>query len=110
MLTLNRWRQTYDRLVDRYIALSRFEAARLIAGGLPAEKICIKPNFVTKNVLSTAGKDNYAIYVGRLSADKGLRTLLQAWRQLPDLPLKVIGSGPLEQETARDRALSCRSD
>jgi glycosyltransferase involved in cell wall biosynthesis len=98
MLTLNRWRQTYNRLVDRYLALSRFQAARLIAGGLPPQKIRIKPNFVTDDVPPTARKDNYAVYVGRLSADKGLRTLLQAWRQLPNLPLKIIGSGPLEQE------------
>lgn len=98
MLAWNRWRQTYDRLVDRYIALSRFEAGRLVAGGLPEEKICIKPNFVPGDLASTKEKGDYAIYVGRLSADKGVRTLLTAWRKLPDLPLKIVGSGPLEQE------------
>lgn len=98
MLAWNRLKGTYNNLIDRYIALTHFQADRLIAGGLPAGKIRIKPNFIPGNVPFIAEKDHYAVYVGHLSAYKGVRTLLQAWREIPDLPLKVIGSGPLEEE------------
>jgi len=46
MLARNRRRGTYRHLVDRYIALTRFAAGRLAAGGLPAERITVKPNFL----------------------------------------------------------------
>jgi glycosyltransferase involved in cell wall biosynthesis len=90
-------------LVDTYIALTRFQAERLIAGGLPAEKFRIKPNFVPdvapSDVVPFAAREpRYALYVGHLSAHKGVRTLLKAWRQLLNLPLKVVGSGPLLEE------------
>ncbi len=43
-------------------------------------------------------KRSYFIYFGRLSHEKGLRTLIEAFRHMPDLPLKIVGTGPEEQE------------
>ena len=109
MLSYNRFRQSYNKLVDRYIALTQFSAGRLKEGGLPSEKIVIKPNFIPSAPQAGKGDGNYVIYVGRLSEEKGLRTLLSAWRQLDNIQLKIVGDGPLREEletNARDLNLN----
>ena len=68
---------------------------KFIEGGLAAEKMVVKPNFVSPDPGRRAGSGGYALYVGRLSAEKGVMTLLQAWQQLPGIPLKAVGDGPL---------------
>lgn len=98
MLTSNRRRGTYRRLVNRYIALTRFAADRLIAGGLPADRVEVKANFISAPPASGGDIQNYAVYVGRLGEEKGVRTLLRAWQDLTEIPLKVIGDGPLRSE------------
>ncbi len=95
MLTSNRWRGSYQTLVSRYIALTHFAAAKLAQGGLPAERIAVKPNFLADVPEPGDGKGGYAVFVGRLSEEKGVHTLLDAWRDLRDVPLKILGDGPL---------------
>lgn len=99
MLARNRWHDTYRRLVDCYIALTRFAAERLAEGGLPADKITVKPNFLEAPDPRPGGREPYAIFVGRLSGEKGVRTLIRAWRNVRALPLKILGDGPLRAET-----------
>jgi glycosyltransferase involved in cell wall biosynthesis len=98
MLMRNRWHGTYQTLVNRYIALTEFAANRLIAGGLPTDRISIKPNFAPDLSEPGPGDGGYVVYVGRLSAEKGLLTLLSAWKLLPNIQLKILGDGPLRQE------------
>ncbi len=98
MIERNRRNGAFTRLVDCYIALSRFSAGRLIAGGLPAHKIEIKPNFIAEVPGSNDAKEHFAIYVGRLKNEKGVRTLLKAWRDVHHLPLKIFGDGELRDE------------
>ena len=98
MLMRNRWHGTYQTLVNRYIALTKFAASRLIAGGLPKDRISIKPNFAPGVSAPGPGDGRYAVYVGRLSAEKGLRTLISAWKLIPEIPLKILGDGPLREE------------
>jgi len=98
MLTRNRWHGSYRRLVDRYIALTQFAADRLAMGGLPAEKIVVKPNFLEAARAGGEEREEYAIFVGRLSEEKGVRTMLRAWRAVHSLPLKIVGDGPLRAE------------
>jgi glycosyltransferase involved in cell wall biosynthesis len=87
---------TWRNAVDAYIALSEFSRRKLIEGGLPADKIAVKPNFVYPDPCAGAGEGGYAIYVGRLSAEKGLDALLRAWRSISEaVPLKIVGVGPL---------------
>lgn len=62
MLTRNRWNKTYQTLVNRYIALTRFSANRLVAGGLPADRMMIHPSPPERG----DGGD-YVAYIGRLS-------------------------------------------
>ena len=96
MLTMHRAIGTWRNAVDTYIALTKFGRRKLVEGGLPADKIAVKPNFAFPDPGPGSGNDGYAIYVGRLSAEKGVKTLLKAWRHLGDvLPLKLIGDGPL---------------
>jgi glycosyltransferase involved in cell wall biosynthesis len=81
---------------DFYVALSQFSREKLIANGIPAEKLCVKPNFVHPDPGERRSAGNYAIYAGRLSDEKGLDTLLAAWQQLQcDIPLMIVGDGPL---------------
>lgn len=94
-ITSNRWRSTYRRNVDCYVALTRFAAGKLIAGGLPADRFVVKPNFLPDPPAAGRGEGGYAIFVGRLSEEKGVATLLEAWKQLPEWPLRVVGDGPL---------------
>ena len=98
MLASNRARGNYQHLVDRYIALTEFGKSRFVAGGLPENRITIKPNFLPNPPSPGTGKGNYAVYVGRLSAEKGIRTLVKAWRQVKELSLIVVGDGMLMEE------------
>lgn len=98
MLARNRARAVYRTLVDRYIALTKFAAGRFVAGGLPTGRIEVKPNFLPDAPPLGRGDGEYAVYVGRLSEEKGLRTLLDAWRALERFPLKIVGEGPLRHE------------
>ncbi len=95
MLTAHRTAGTWQRMVDVYIALSEFARKKYIEGGLPAERIVVKPNFVRDDPGPGSGGGGYALYVGRLSEEKGIRLLAQAWDRLPDIPLLVAGDGPL---------------
>lgn len=87
---------TWDRKVTRYIALNNFCKSKFVAGGLPADKIDVKPNFVEQDVLPVWEGRHGGLYVGRLSVEKGVQTLMQAMGLLPSPDLKVIGTGPLE--------------
>lgn len=98
MLARNRWRGSYATLVNRYIALTRFAAARLIAGGLPAERMEIKPNFLSNAPSVGNGGGGYAVYAGRLSAEKGVVTLVKAWKRSDGFVLVIMGDGPLRQQ------------
>lgn len=99
MLFVHRLLKTYSRRVDLYIALTDFAKNKFIEGGLPAEKIVVKPNFIESTSETTEVVEHYALFVGRLSPEKGIRTLLQAWETVGDrLPLKIVGDGPLHQD------------
>jgi len=96
MLTVHRRLGTWQRCVDRYIAMTEFARAKFIAGGLPAEKIAVKPNFCPVDPGIGRGAGGYALFVGRLSAEKGVETLMAAWSRLGGrVPLMIVGDGPL---------------
>jgi glycosyltransferase involved in cell wall biosynthesis len=88
---------SWQNCVDYYFTLTEFARQKFIAAGWPAEKIAVKPNFVYPDPRPGTGAGGYAVFVGRLSPEKGVSTLLDAWRQLPEaMPLKIIGQGPEE--------------
>jgi glycosyltransferase involved in cell wall biosynthesis len=101
MLSVHRALHTWTNMVDAYIALTEFARQKFIQGGLPAEKIVVKPNFVYSDPSQGNGQGGYALFVGRLSPEKGLETLLKAWEKIgKQLPLKIVGDGPLADMVA----------
>ncbi|MBZ5637053.1 MAG: glycosyltransferase [Acidobacteriia bacterium] len=97
MLGVNRAAGTYQRQVDVYIALSEFARRKFIAGGLPQDRIVVKPNFVAPDPGPGQGQGGYALFAGRLSEEKGIGALTRGWHVLGDIPLKVAGDGPLRE-------------
>jgi glycosyltransferase involved in cell wall biosynthesis len=101
MLTAHRALGTWKGAVDSYIALSEFARRKFIEGGLPAEKISVKPNFLDPDPGMGEGRGEYFLFVGRLSREKGVDTLLAAWERLGErVPLKIVGDGPLASGVA----------
>ena len=97
MVDDHRRRQTWQKKVARYIALTEFAKQKFIQAEFPSDKIVVKPNFSA--ITFDEGKElrtgkPYALFVGRLSHEKGVNTLLEAWDDLL-LPLHLVGDGPL---------------
>lgn len=98
MLALHRLLGTWRRKVDLFIALNEFMRRKAIAGGLPAERIVVKPNFVGNDPGLGGGQGGFALFTARLNPEKGVAELLAAWRQLGHrIPLKIMGDGPLTE-------------
>ena len=90
---------TWQNAVDAYICLTDFARDKFVAGGLPAGKLHVKPNFVHPDPGPRQGGDGSAVFVGRLSEEKGVLPLLAAWER-SDVPLTIIGAGPLADRVA----------
>ena len=92
----NRILNKLKKAVDCYFTPSDFSRNKLIECGIAPEQIRTKPNFIFPDPSVGTGKGGFALFVGRLSSEKGIETLLQAWQQLSSrLPLKIIGNGPM---------------
>lgn len=115
MLTVQRALRVLERNVNSHIVLTEFARAKFLCGGLPAQKMFIKPNFVYPDPLLETGNGSnlrvserhYALFAGRLSPEKRVSTLLQAWSRLHcRIPLVIVGGGQqreeLEQEAMKE--------
>lgn len=108
MLKFNRILKTWTRKVDKYICLTDFAKEKMSQGGIPKDKITIKPNFIERNQHVNSKRENYVLFVGRISEEKGLSVLLSSWFNLKnknDMKLIIIGDGPdktLLEETYKD--------
>jgi glycosyltransferase involved in cell wall biosynthesis len=98
MLAVHRALGTWDTAVDRFLAPSETQRDVLVRGGIPAARIRVVQNFVDPDPAPGLGarpsEGRYCLYAGMLSEHKGIRTMLDAWRGLGDIPLKVLGSVP----------------
>lgn len=89
--TLHRLAGTYDR-VDLFLAVSSFLKGKHVEAGWRAEAIRVKPNFAWA-AKRREGPGDYFAYVGRLTAEKGVETLLDVWRDIR-AKLLIVGDGP----------------
>jgi glycosyltransferase involved in cell wall biosynthesis len=91
---------TFREKVTRYIALNNFCRNKFIQGGLPPDRLRIKPHFVVSDRAPAWWQTRHGgLYVGRLAPEKGIDILIKAVRQLPrSVRVLVAGKGPLEQE------------
>ena len=95
MVEFHKWRGTWLHKVDRFIVLTDWARKIFAQGGLPADRISVKPNSVARPKLAPVDRmQQGALFVGRLDEQKGIRVLLQAWQEL-DYPLTIIGDEPL---------------
>ncbi len=101
-IAANRAAGTWERHVDLFLALTEFARALFIRGGLPEDRVVVKPNSVPdpgpRGNAPSASRT--VLYVGRLSEDKGVLELLDAWEgaAVPSLELVVVGDGPLRHQ------------
>jgi glycosyltransferase involved in cell wall biosynthesis len=101
-VALNRATRLWEHHVDAFIALTQFQRERMVSAGLPAEKVWVKPNFYPGDpaVLPWADRDDCVVFAGRLSEEKGVLSLLEAWsawgRSAPEL--RIVGAGPLREQ------------
>lgn len=101
---------TWVNEVAAYIALTDFGKQKFIECGLPADRIFVKPNFLSSPPLPKYAKGAYAVYLGRLSQEKGLDVLLDAFQILASshfpissFSLKIVGEGPLMEQVKGER-------
>jgi glycosyltransferase involved in cell wall biosynthesis len=106
MLAFHRWRRTWHDRVNRFIVLTEFARDKFIQAGFSPQQLVVKPNFVALPDQPPKRGGAYALFVGRLSSEKGVETLLEAWGDLGGIPLKLIGDGPLLDKAL---SMSCKS-
>lgn len=98
MLASHRVGRTWQRCVDAYLVPSGFCRDYFVGAGLPDAKVHIRPNFLPRDPGERTVAGDYALYVGRLSPEKGVLEMVEAWKQLPQVPLNIAGDGPLRPE------------
>jgi len=93
--------KTWTRQVDYYLVATDFYRRKFIEGGLPEKNIVVKPHFIYPDpgARSEEHIGEYVLFIGRLDPEKGVRTMLDAWKTLSRIPLKIRGTGQLEKET-----------
>lgn len=94
---LHKYLKSYS-LVDRFICPSKFYKQKLIEFGIEEKKVEYIPNFVDSEKFEPSYEyEDYFIYIGRLSEEKGIMTLLEAMNQVKESKLKIVGTGPLAE-------------
>lgn len=100
----HRFRRTFYNQIDKYIILNENQRKLLANIGFDENKIIKKYNFIPKEEIESPETrvdgmpDKYVVFYGRIGEEKGIRILMKIWEEIDDIPLVIMGSGPLEQE------------
>ncbi len=100
----HRIRKSFYKQIDKYICLNENQIRLLKGIGFDSGKIIKKYNFVPdaeanlKAVKTEGIPDRYVVFYGRIGEEKGIRILMRMWNKITDIPLVVMGGGPLEEE------------
>lgn len=107
-VALHRALDTWQQELEAFITLTEFQRSTMVAAGLPADKVHVKPNFYPGNppVVPWSERGGYAVFAGRLTREKGVAVLVRAWIAWgTDAPeLRIIGDGPLRGELEKAAA------
>ncbi len=107
MAAVHRGIGTWTREVDAYGAPNRFVHAKFLEAGFHPDTLHVHPYFLSSTPAAGDGAGGYALFAGRLTPEKGIRTLLRAWEQLgPEVPLKILGAGA-EATSVAEAAARC---
>lgn len=108
MIGLHRCLGTWRRCVDAFIALTAFQRNKLVAAGLPAARVHVKPHFypAPPPPLPWPEREHKVVYIGRLGPEKGLKVLVEAWRLWGAAAptLEIVGEGP--ERSALEEAIA----
>ena len=95
---VNKFIKSYS-YVDKFICPSKLYRDKFIEFGITEEKVIYIPNFIDLNNFKPNYEyKNYFVYVGRLSEEKGIKTLIEAMQSIKGINLCIVGTGPLENE------------
>lgn len=103
----HRIRKTFYKCIDKYICLNENQITLLKSIGFDSEKIIKKYNFVKDSELESVDlsemklPERYAVFYGRIGEEKGIRILMKIWDKIKNIPLVVMGGGPLEDEFSK---------
>jgi glycosyltransferase involved in cell wall biosynthesis len=113
MLSFHGALRTWTEQVDLFLVCTQFTRRKFVAAGFDDARIRVKPNFVAQDPGTRSGRGDTALFLGRLSAEKGPQLLPAAWSKLREvIPLQIGGDGPLraslEAECAQQNLSSVR--
>src|SRR5690625_5866755 len=107
MIEKQRKKETWKRKVDAFICLTEFAKKKFIEGGLPPDKLKVKPNFVMDSLKELYGgvpngnRESFYLFVGRISEEKGIRTIIRACKKLcasSRFKLFILSGGHLKMD------------
>ncbi len=99
MTAVHKWKHTWQNQVACYIALTDFARQRFLDSSLnwDESQVVVKPNFVFDSGDGLLEREPSVLFIGRLSPEKGIEALLEAFKKSP-YSLKIIGGGPYEAQ------------
>ncbi|MBR4864471.1 MAG: glycosyltransferase family 4 protein [Oscillospiraceae bacterium] len=105
IFTIHRWCKSFYKQIDRYVCLNENQIRLLKQIGFDEKKIIKKYNFVPDVQVETGEfpelPDRYVLFYGRIGEEKGIRILQQIFDRVTDIPLVVMGGGPLAEDFAK---------
>lgn len=99
MAGIHKLRKTWQNKVNQYIVLSEFSRQKFLHSSLQVspEKIAVKPNVIFDAGVHTGSRQDYVVYLGRLSEEKGIQVVLETFEK-NSMPIKIIGDGPFKPQ------------
>ncbi len=96
MLSFHGALRTWTEQIDLFLVCTQFTRRKFVAAGFDEARIRVKPNFVAQDPGARPSHGDTALFLGRLSAEKGPQLFPAAWSKLTEaIPLQIAGDGPL---------------
>ncbi len=96
MINFHKKKKTWLTKLDRIITLTDFAKNKFIESGFSPDNMVVKPNFIPDPIKNINNREQFALFIGRLSPEKGIKFLLNSWKEI-NFPLKIVGDGPMKE-------------